>query len=59
MDRSKHEARMRRGVVELRHRFAQGGQGIFSDVMNTPEIMDVIKVTAGEYRDRHYPSLTT
>lgn len=59
MDRSKHEARMRRGVVELRHRFAQGGQGIFSEVVSTQEIVDMIKATAGEYRDRHYPPLTT
>ena len=59
MDRSKHEAWMRRSVVELRHRFAQGGQGVFSDVMSTEEIMGVIKATAGEHRDRQYPPLTT
>jgi len=59
MDRTKHEARVRRGVAELRHRFAQGGQGVFSDVASTQEIMDLIEATAGEYHDRHYPPLTT
>ena len=59
MDRSKHEARMRRGVVELRHRFAQGMQGVFSGILSTQEIVDVIKATVGEYRDRHYAPLTT
>lgn len=59
MDRSKHEARLRRGVVELRHRFAQGGQGIFSRVLSTSQMLDVIKQTTGHYYSRQYPPLTT
>ena len=59
MDRSKHEARMRRGVVELRHRFAQGGQGLFRQVLSTPQMMDMIKRTAGHFYSRQYPPWTT
>ncbi len=59
MDRSKHEARMRRSAEELRHQFSQGGRGVFCRVMATQEIVEMIKATAGTYRDRHYPPLTT
>lgn len=59
MDRSKHEARQRRGIVELRHRFAQGGQGVFSQVLSTREMVEVMNATTETYRERHYPPLTT
>ena len=59
MDRSKHERRLRHEVVELRHRFAQGGQGVFSQVLATQEVMDEVKVTASRFRHRQYPPLTT
>ena len=58
MDRSKHERRLRREVVELRHRFAQGGQGAFSQVLQTQELMDELTATAASYRHRQYPPLT-
>lgn len=57
MDRSKHERRLRREVVELRHRFAQGGQGVFSQVLQTQEVVDEVKATVA--RHRQYPPLTT
>ena len=59
MDRSKHERRLRREVVELRHRFAQGGQGIFSQVLLTQEVVDEIETSAGSYRHRQYPPMAT
>ena len=59
MDRSKHERRLRREVVELRHRFAQGGQGIFREVLLTQEVVDAIETPAGSYRHRQYPPMTT
>lgn len=59
MDRSKHEERMHRGVVELRHRFAQGGQGLFGQVLSPPQMMEEIKSTAGHFYSRQYPPWTT
>ena len=59
MNRSKHERRLRREVVELRHRFAQSGQGVFSQVLQTQEVLDEVKTTGGVYRHRQYPPLTT
>ena len=33
MDVIRRRERMRRGVMALRHQFAQGGNGVFSDVL--------------------------
>lgn len=59
MDRSRRAKRLRREVWELRHRFAQGGQGVFEQVLSTEEIMEVIEASAPNHRHRHYPPLTT
>jgi len=59
MDRSRRTRRLRREVWELRHRFAQGGQGVFEQVLPTEEIMGTIEESAPVFRHRHYPPLTT
>jgi hypothetical protein len=59
MDRSKHERRLRREVVELRHRFAQGGHGVFSQVLQTRDVVDGINTAGDPHRHRQYPPMTT
>ena len=59
MDVIKRRERMRRGVMALRHQFAQGGNGVFSDVLAGEEVADIVATEAGDYRDRLYPPLTT
>lgn len=50
---------MHRGVMALCHQFAQGGNGVFSDVLPGEEVADFVLTEAGDYRDRLYPPLTT
>lgn len=59
MDTIKRRERMRRNVIALRHQFAQGGSGVFSDVLPTAETAQLLATEAGNYRDRLYPPLTT
>ena len=59
MDISRREERMRRSVMELRHQFAQAGNGAFSDVLSAQEIAGIVSTEAGQYRDRLYPPLNT
>lgn len=59
MDVIRRRERMRRGVMALRHQFAQGGNGVFSDVLAGEEVADIVATEAGDYRDRLYPPLTT
>ena len=59
MDATKRQQRMRRGVTALRHQFAQGGRGVFSEVLAGANVARVMEAEAGHYRDRCYPPLTT
>lgn len=59
MDTIKRQERMRRDVIALRHQFAQGGSGAFSDVLPAAEVAGILATEAGAYRDRLYPPLTT
>jgi hypothetical protein len=59
MDATKRQQQMRRGVTALRHQFAQGGSGVFSEALAGADAAQVIEAEAGDYRDRHYPPLTT
>lgn len=59
MDTIKRQERMRRGVMALRHQFAQGGNGVFSEVLPGTEVASILAAEAGSYRDRLYPPLTT
>lgn len=59
MDSNKRKERMRRGVMALRHRFAQGGNGVFANVLPAEEVQSVVPGVAGYYRDRLYSPLTT
>lgn len=49
---NKRKERMRRGVMALRHQFAQGGNGVFADVLPAEEVALVVAAEAGNYRDR-------
>jgi len=59
MDVTKRQQQMRRGVAALRHQFAQGGSGVFSEVLAGADVAQVIEAEAGHYRNRCYPPLTT
>lgn len=60
MERIKYEKRLRREVRELQHRFAQAGQGAFSQVLRTQEVIDEVDaVAAVGSRHRLYPPFTT
>lgn len=59
MDSNKRKERMRRGVMALRHQFAQGGKGVFANVLPAEEVQSVVSGEAGYYRDRLYSPLTT
>lgn len=58
MDHSNRTRRLRREALELRHRFAQGGDGVFSTILPAGEIAKAVDA-AGPYRHRHYSPLTT
>lgn len=55
----KHDERLRREALKLRHQFAQGGRGVFSRVIPAERIAEVISAECGRYRDRLFPPLTT
>lgn len=55
MDATKRQQQMRRGVVALRHQFAQVGCVVFSEVLSGADAAQVIAAEAGDYRERHYP----
>lgn len=59
MNSNRRKERMRRGVMALRHQFAQGGNGVFANVLPTEEVQRVVSVEAGYYRDRLYSPRTT
>lgn len=59
MDDSNRVKRLRREAAELRHRFAQGGNGVFSSVLPIQAVVTAVEDTAGTFRDRQYPPLTT
>ena len=59
MDSNKRKERMRRGVMALRHQFAQEGNGVFANVLPAEEVQSVVSAEVGYYRDRLYSPLTT
>jgi hypothetical protein len=59
MDSNKRQERMRRGVMALRHQFAQGGNGVFANVLPAQDILSVVSAEVECYRDRLYAPLTT
>ena len=60
MNRSnKREENLRCEAIKLRHQFAQGGQGVFSDVLSAEKVAAVIAEECGDYRERLYPPLVT
>ena len=59
MDATQRQRQMRRGVTALRHQFAQGGRGVFSEVLAGADTVQVIEKEVSHYRDRRYPPLTT
>jgi len=56
---SKREESLRRGALELRHQFAQGNRGVFSEVLPAEQVAAAIAKECGGYRERLYPPLTT
>jgi hypothetical protein len=58
MDHSNRERRLRREALELRHRFAQAGEGVFSAILPAGDIAKAVEAAAGPYRHRRYPPLT-
>lgn len=59
MDDSNRVKRLRREAEELRHRFAQGGNGVFSSVLPSQIVVTAVEDTVGVFRDRQCPPLTT
>lgn len=59
MDATQRQRQMRRGVTALRHQFAQGGSGVFSEVLAGADTVQVIETEVSNFRDRCYPPLTT
>lgn len=59
MDTIKIQARMRRGIVQLRHQFAQNGNGVFGDVLPVAEVTRLFAEESPCGRERHYSPLTT
>ena len=57
--RNNREEGLRREAMKLRHQFAQGGQGVFSEVLSPEAVASVIKEECGDYRERLYPPLVT
>ena len=59
MDTIKRQEHVRRGVVALRHQFAQGGNGVFSGVLPVAELRSILETEASNCRHRLYLPLTT
>ena len=59
MDTIKLQARIRRGVVQLRQQFAQSGNGVFDAAFPIDETVRLIEEEMPDGRDRLYPPLTT
>ena len=57
--RNNREESLRREAMKLRHQFAQGGQGVFLEVLSPEAVASVIKEECGDYRERLYPPLVT
>jgi len=57
--RNNREESLRREAMKLRHQFAQGGQGVFSEVLPPETVASVISEECGDYRERLYPPLVT
>lgn len=59
MDTIKIQARMRCGIIQLRHQFAQSGNGVFAGVLPVDDVSRLFAEKSPCERERHYSPLTT